>query len=251
MTSASGGPAPSERLTVRGLSVAYHGVPVVEGVQFSLPPGCLCGLVGMNGAGKSTLLQALGGFLPLAGGSVRIDGLPPALARRQQRLACVPQSEQVDWDFPVRVRDVVMMGRYGRMNLLRWPAAADRLAVDRALARVDLGPLAGRPIGALSGGQRKRVFLARALAQEATVLLLDEPFNGVDRPTEQLILNVLRECCSAGATALLATHDLESIPGLCDRVMLLNRRLVAFGPTEAVFTPANLQSTFAAHSVPS
>jgi manganese transport system ATP-binding protein len=241
-------PPATERLAAQGVTVAYHGVPVVDDVSFSLPAGCLCGLVGMNGAGKSTLLQALGGSQPLAAGSVRIDGLPPARAQRLQRLASVPQSERVDWDFPVRVRDVVMMGRYGRMNLLRWPSAADRQAVEQALERVDLAPLAERPIGALSGGQRKRVFLARALAQEATVLLLDEPFNGVDQPTEQLILSVLRERCAAGATALLATHDLETIPDVCDRVLLLNRRLVAFGPTAEVFTPAHLQRTFAAAS---
>ena len=192
-------PPATERLAAQGVTVAYHGVPVVDDVSFSLPAGCLCGLVGMNGAGKSTLLQALGGSQPLAAGSVRIDGLPPARAQRLQRLASVPQSERVDWDFPVRVRDVVMMGRYGRMNLLRWPSAADRQAVEQALERVDLAPLAERPIGALSGGQRKRVFLARALAQEATVLLL-------------------------------------------------NRRLVAFGPTAEVFTPAHLQRTFAAAS---
>lgn len=241
-------PPVTERLAALGVTVAYHGVPVVDDVSFSLPAGCLCGLVGMNGAGKSTLLQALGGSQPLAAGSVRIDGLPPARAQRLQRLSSVPQSERVDWDFPVRVRDVVMMGRYGRMNLLRWPSAADRRAVEQALDRVDLAPLAERPIGALSGGQRKRVFLARALAQEATVLLLDEPFNGVDQPTEQLILSVLRERCAAGATALLATHDLETIPDVCDRVLLLNRRLVAFGPTAEVFTPAHLQRTFAAAS---
>lgn len=241
-------PPATERLAAQGVTVAYHGVPVVDDVSFRLPAGCLCGLVGMNGAGKSTLLQALGGSQPLAAGSVRIDGLPPARAQRLQRLASVPQSERVDWDFPVRVRDVVMMGRYGRMNLLRWPSAADRQAVEQALERVDLAPLAERPIGALSGGQRKRVFLARALAQEATVLLLDEPFNGVDQPTEQLILSVLRERCAAGATALLATHDLETIPDVCDRVLLLNRRLVAFGPTAEVFTPAHLQRTFAAAS---
>lgn len=239
-------PPSNERLAAHALTAAYHGVPVVEDVSFSLPAGCLCGLVGMNGAGKSTLLQALGGSLPLVSGSVRIDGLPPARAQRLQRLACVPQSERVDWEFPIRVHDVVMMGRYGRMNLLRWPTAADRRAVEQALERVDLAPLALRPIGALSGGQRKRVFLARALAQEATVLLLDEPFNGVDQPTEQLILSVLRERCAAGATALLATHDLEAVPEVCDRVLLLNRRLVAFGPTAEVFTPAHLQRTFAA-----
>ncbi|MCS5690410.1 metal ABC transporter ATP-binding protein [Cyanobium sp. FGCU-6] len=243
------GPPPPDRLTAHDLTVAYDGVPAVVDVTLSLPAGCLCGLVGMNGAGKSTLLKALGGFVSPAAGSVRLDGLPPARAQRQQRLAYVPQSEQVDWDFPIRVRDVVLQGRYGRMNLLRWPAASDRRAVERALQRVDLSDLAERPIGALSGGQRKRVFLARALAQEATVLLLDEPFTGVDRPTERLIIAVLRELCAAGAAALLATHDLEAIPDFCDRVLLLNRRLLAFGPTGEVFTQANLLRTFGAAPV--
>lgn len=240
------GPPPPERLAASALTVAYDGEPAVVDVSLSLPAGCLCGLVGMNGAGKSTLLKALGGFVSPAAGSVRLDGLPPARAQRQQRLAYVPQSEQVDWDFPIRVRDVVMQGRYGRMNPLRWPSATDRQAVQQALERVDLSDLADRPIGALSGGQRKRAFLARALAQDATVLLLDEPFTGVDRPTEQLIIAVLRELCAAGATALLATHDLEAIPGFCDRVLLLNRRLLAFGPTGEVFTQANLLRTFGA-----
>jgi manganese transport system ATP-binding protein len=240
------GPPPPDRLAASGLTVSYDGVTAVVEVSLSLPAGCLCALVGMNGAGKSTLLRALAGFLVPTTGRVLIDGLPPPLAQRRQRLAYMPQSEQVDWEFPIRVRDVVMQGRYGRMHLLRWPSAADRQAVDRALERVDLSDLAERPIGALSGGQRKRAFLARALAQEATVLLLDEPFSGVDMPTEQMIIAVLRELCAAGATALLATHDLEAIPTFCDRVLLLNRRLLAYGPTGEVFTQANLLRTFGA-----
>jgi manganese transport system ATP-binding protein len=158
----------------------------------------------------------------------------------------VPQSEGIDCNFPISVWDVVMMGRYGRMNLLRWPSASDRQAVREALRRVELAELQERPIGALSGGQRKRALLARAIAQQGRLLLLDEPFTGVDRRSERLIIDQLRELRQAGATVLIATHDLDAIPGFCDQVVLLNRRVLASGPTAAVFTQANLLRTFGA-----
>ena len=232
------------RLEVSGLSVSYGAEPVLVDVDVELLPGSICALVGMNGAGKSTLFQALMGFLQPLQGRIRIDGLQVAQAQRQQRLAYVPQGDQVDWQFPVRIWDVVMMGRYGSMNLLRWPSRSDRQRVREALQRVDLLPLANRQIGSLSGGQRKRAFLARALCQEAKLLLLDEPFTGVDRPTENLIIQVLLELRQRGATVLIATHDLEAIPRFCDQVVLLHRTVVASGPTEEVFTQSNLRLTF-------
>jgi manganese transport system ATP-binding protein len=239
-------------IAVEHLTVGYNGRPAVVDVTLELQSGSICGLVGMNGAGKSTLFKALMGFLQPSAGSIRIAGCGLHQAQRRQMVAYVPQSEQVDWQFPIRVWDVVMMGRYGSMNLLRWPGGDDRRRVRRALERVDLWPLRQRQIGALSGGQRKRAFLARALAQGAGVLLLDEPFSGVDINTERLIIDLLIELREQGATVLIATHDLESIPSFCDRVVLINRTVLAYGDTSEVFTQANLLRTFtAAPSSPS
>jgi manganese transport system ATP-binding protein len=236
------------RIDVSRLTVTYNGEPAVVDVDLQLEAGTICGLVGMNGAGKSTLFRALTGFVNPTRGTIRIDGLPVAEAQRQQAVAYVPQSEQVDWQFPIRVWDVVLMGRYGRMNLLRWPNAADRQAVTEALRQVDLLPLRNRQIGELSGGQRKRAFLARALAQQARVLLLDEPFTGVDIRTERLIIDLLLKQRQEGATVLIATHDLDAIPSFCDQVVLINRTVLAYGETSEVFTQANLLRTFGAAS---
>jgi manganese transport system ATP-binding protein len=241
-----GSPAPQAGISIEALTIAYNGVPAVVDVNLQLQPGSICGLVGMNGAGKSTLFKALMGFVAPQRGSILIEGLPVAQAQRRQAVAYVPQSEQVDWNFPIRVQDVVMMGRYGRMNLLRWPRAVDREAVESALTRVDLLSLRLRQIGALSGGQRKRAFLARALAQGARVLLLDEPFTGVDIRTERLIITLLLELRQQGATVLIATHDLDTIPSFCDRVVLINRTVLAYGETSEVFTQANLLRTVGA-----
>jgi len=242
----SGAANPSPRLAVEGLCVGYGAESILQSVALRLEAGSICALVGLNGAGKSTLFRALMGFLPPRAGTMRIEGLPVAEAQRRQLVAYVPQDEQVPWDFPLRVWDVVMMGRYGRMNLLRWPAPQDRRAVQEALGRVELTELAPMPVATLSGGQRKRTLLARAIAQEARLLLLDEPFTGVDRRTEGLIIEQLRRFRSEGGSALIATHDLEAIPTFCDRVLLLNRRVLACGPTAEVFTQANLLRTFGA-----
>jgi manganese transport system ATP-binding protein len=239
-------PPPTPRIDVRGLTIAYDGIPAVVNVDLQLQAGSICGLVGMNGAGKSTLFKALTGFVAPSRGQLRLDGLPVAEAQRRQLVAYVPQSDQVDWQFPIRVWDVVMMGRYGRMNLLRWPSRHDCQLVRQALERVDLVDLRDRQIGALSGGQRKRAFLARALAQQAGVLLLDEPFTGVDIRTERLIIELLLEQRNQGATVLIATHDLDAIPSFCDRVVLINRTVLAYGETAAVFTQDNLLRTFGA-----
>jgi|APCry1669189034_1035192.scaffolds.fasta_scaffold03735_3 manganese transport system ATP-binding protein len=227
-------PAGLDRITVTGLWAGYGDGPVLQGLDLQLAAGSICALVGSNGAGKSTLFRCLMGFLAPSRGTLRIDGLPLAEAQRRQRVAYVPQSEEVDWQFPIQVRDVVMMGRYGHMNLLRWPAASDRAAVEAALERLELLPLARRQIGALSGGQRKRTFLARALAQQAGVLLLDEPFSGVDARTEALIRGQLLDLRDAGGSVLIASHDLAGIPGFCDRVLLLQGRIIADGPPATV-----------------
>ena len=235
----------AEGLAAEGLTVTYPGgVTALSDASFALPTGTIAGLVGVNGAGKSTLFKALMGFVPVRQGRVEILGRPVPQALRENLVAYVPQSEEVDWTFPVLVRDVVMMGRYGRMGFLRRASAADRAAVDAALARVDMTAFADRQIGALSGGQKKRVFLARALAQEARVILLDEPFTGVDVATEDAIVALLREMRDEGRVMLVSTHNLGSVPRFCDRTILIKGTVLDHGPTETVFTHANLQRAF-------
>ena len=232
-------------LVARGLTVAYPGGTVaLRDASFALPTGTIAALVGVNGAGKSTLFKALMGFLPVRAGTVRILGRPVREALRAGLVAYVPQAEEVDWTFPVLVRDVVTMGRYGRMGLLRRASAADRAAVADALDRVGMGAFADRQIGALSGGQRKRVFLARALAQEGRVILLDEPFTGVDVATEDAIVALLREMRDEGRVMLVSTHNLGSVPRFCDRTVLVKGTVLDHGPTERVFTPDNLARAF-------
>lgn len=240
-------------LEVEGVGVSYRrGVPALEDVSFALRRPGICALVGMNGAGKSTLFKAVMGFLTPGRGRVLICGRPVRWAQKQNLVAYVPQTEEVDWTFPVSVRDVVMMGRQGRMGFLRIPSAQDREIVADSLARVGMAEFADRQIGALSGGQRKRVFLARALAQRGGIMLLDEPFTGVDIRTERAIVALLQALRDEGHVILVSTHNLASVPGFCDHAVLVNRRLVAFGPVAEVFTPANLSLAFGgdAHQVP-
>jgi manganese transport system ATP-binding protein len=237
-------PPAGPRIEVEQLCVDYNGTVALYDADLSLPAGCICGLVGMNGAGKTTLFKALTGFVRPSHGRIRINGLTVLAAQRDQAVAYVPQSEGIDCNFPISVWDVVMMGRYGSMNVLRWPRQSDRVAVRDALQRVDLLDLAQRPIGALSGGQRKRAFLARAIAQRASVLLLDEPFNGVDVRTEQLMAQLFLQFRQEGRTILISTHDLGHIREFCDLVVLINRTVLAYGETSAVFTPENLARTF-------
>ncbi len=232
-------------LVVDGVSVTYRtGLTALEDARFSLPEGSITALVGINGSGKSTLFKAIMGFAPLSSGSVRILGLPVREALARNLVAYVPQAEEVDWTFPVLVEDVVMMGRYGHMNWLRRPSATDRATVRDALARVGMGDLATRQIGELSGGQKKRVFLARALAQESRIILLDEPFTGVDVTTERQIVTLMQELRAEGRIMLVSTHNLGSVPDFCDRAVLINRRILAHGPTAKVFTRANLEVAF-------
>ncbi len=232
-------------LTVRGVTVTYpNGTTGLSDATFALGPGTICGLVGVNGSGKSTLFKAIMGFVRPSAGEVRIAGLTAREAQKRNLIAYVPQAEEVDWNFPVLVEDVVMMGRYGRMGFLRIPSADDRRHVDRALERVGMSAFRSRQIGELSGGQRKRVFLARALAQEGLVILLDEPFTGVDVKTEAQIIELMRELRREGHLMLVSTHNLGSIPDFCDEVVLVNRTVLAAGPTRATFTQANLQRAF-------
>lgn len=226
------------------VSVCYQQKPVLEDVTVTVPSGVICGLVGMNGAGKSTLFRAIMHAVPLIRGRVRLYGHTVKTAQRRGMVAYVPQTEVIDWEFPVSVRDVVLMGRYQYMGILRRPAAADLAAVDEALARVHLSEYADRQIGQLSGGQKKRVFVARALAQGASLLLLDEPFAGVDVKTEAALIALLKELRDQGVTMLLATHDLATIGSYCDHMILLKQTVVAAGPTAQVFTPALIAATY-------
>ena len=232
-------------LSLRHLSVTYpNGFTAVRDASFDLDPGTICALVGVNGSGKSTIFKAIMGFVRPSAGEVRICGHSVDEALKHNIVAYVPQSEDVDWNFPVLVEDVVMMGRYGHMNFLRIPTRADRRKVDEALERVGMTEYRHRQIGELSGGQKKRVFLARALAQEGRVILLDEPFTGVDVKTESAIVGLLRELRGCGHLMLVSTHNLGSVPDFCDRVVLLNRTVLAAGPTAEVFTQKNLERAF-------
>ena len=232
-------------LYVDQLTVTWrNGHTVLRDASFSVPRGSIAALVGVNGSGKSTLFKALMGFVRVGHGEIAILGQPVNRALRQNLVAYVPQSEEVDWSFPVLVEDVVMMGRYGHMGLLRRPSAQDRAKVDQALARVGLADLRHRQIGELSGGQKKRVFLARALAQEGRIILLDEPFTGVDVKTEVQIIDLLRALRDEGHVMLVSTHNLGSVPDFCDRTVLVKGTVLAHGPTETTFTRANLERAF-------
>jgi manganese/iron transport system ATP-binding protein len=234
-----------EGILAEGVSVTYRsGLTALKDASFAIPTGTITALVGVNGAGKSTLFKAIMGFLPLAAGRIRLLGLPVKEALRRNLVAYVPQAEEVDWSFPVLVEDVVMMGRFGHMGFLRRPSATDRAKVDEAITRLGLTDLRRRQIGELSGGQKKRVFLARALAQEGRIILLDEPFTGVDVTTEEQIIDLLRALRDEGHVMLVSTHNLGSVPDFCDRTILVKGTVLAHGPTETIFTRANLERTF-------
>lgn len=235
----------SATLSVRNLTVTYpNGHTALRSASFEIAASTICALVGVNGSGKSTLFKAIMGFVTPVSGDVRISGLPVAEALKRGAVAYVPQSEEVDWDFPVLVEDVVLMGRYGHMGFLRIPGREDKRMVDNALERVGLSDYRKRQIGELSGGQRKRVFLARALAQDAPIILLDEPFTGIDVQTEGAIITLLRELKAAGRTMLVSTHNLGSVPDFCDEVVLVKGTVIAAGPTAVTFTQGNLERAF-------
>ncbi len=235
----------AEGIAVADATVTYrNGHTALRNASFEIPTGTITALVGVNGSGKSTLFKAIMGFVRLAKGEITILGLPAREALKKNLVAYVPQSEEVDWNFPVLVEDVVMMGRYGHMGMMRIPKAADRAAVDAALGRVGMSDFRKRQIGELSGGQKKRVFLARALAQDGRVILLDEPFTGVDVKTEEAIVTLLRLLRDEGRVMLVSTHNLGSVPEFCDRTVLVKGTVLAYGPTATTFTQKNLEETF-------
>ena len=233
------------RLEVEDVSVAYaNGHLALRDASFQLGGGTICALVGVNGSGKSTLFKSIMGFVQPKAGRVTINGRPVRAALKQHLVAYVPQAEEVDWQFPVSVWDVAMMGRYGAMNFLRIPRAVDKARVEESLRRVSMWDFKDRQIGELSGGQKKRVFLARALAQGGRVILLDEPFTGVDVKTEEAIIALLRELRNDGCIILVSTHNLGSVPEFCDQVVLINKTVLAYGATADVFTERNPSAAF-------
>ncbi|MGG7100634.1 metal ABC transporter ATP-binding protein [Rhodococcus sp. 24CO] len=234
----------SEAIRVENVSVHYGDVHALEHVDLTLNSGSVCGLIGMNGSGKSTLFKVIMGMIKPDNGSVRIAGIEALVARKKGYVGYVPQSEDVDWSFPISVRDVVMMGRYGHMGFTRRPRRADRDAVAHALERVQLTEFADRQIGQLSGGQKKRAFVARGIAQDASILLLDEPFAGVDKRSEATISTLLRELAADGRSILVSTHDLHAVPKLCDEAVLLMRKVLVHSDPDTVLRPENLALAF-------
>lgn len=234
----------SPAIAVQDVTVHYGEVLALDSASFTLDHSRICGLVGMNGSGKSTLFKTIMGMVRPDSGRVLINGHTPARIRKEAGIGYVPQSEDVDWAFPLSVRDVVMMGRYGHLGFTRRPRKADRDAVEHALERVELADFADRQIGQLSGGQKKRAFVARGIAQGATMMLLDEPFAGVDKRSEATITRLLRELATDGATILVSTHDLHALPQLCDEAVLLMRKVLMHGSPDVVLQPENLAMAF-------
>lgn len=232
-------------ICVNDVTVRYsNGHTAIHNVSFQIKGGTTCALVGVNGSGKSTLFKSLMGLVKPQQGKITLCDLPIHQALKQNLVAYVPQSEEVDWQFPVSVYDVVMMGRYGYMNFLRIPKPIDKQKVHEAMTRVNIEHLAQRQIGELSGGQKKRVFLARALAQQSKIILLDEPFTGVDVKTENAIVELLGELRQEGHLILVSTHNLGSVPDFCDQVVMINRTVIATGKTESTFNQENLEKVF-------
>ena len=229
-------------LDIQDLTVAYHRKPVLWDVDLSLPEGRLIAVVGPNGAGKSTLIKAILDLVPKASGTVRIYGHP--YEKQRHRVGYVPQRESVDWDFPVNALDVVAMGLYRRIGWIRPVSRRHRDIAMGELEKVGMSSYAHRQISQLSGGQQQRVFLARALAQNADVYFMDEPFAGVDVATERAIIHLLQELKALGKTCIVVHHDLQTVPSYFDHVVLLNMRVVAAGPTLEVFTEENLKKTY-------
>lgn len=237
----------SPALRLNRVSVAYGPAPALENIDGTVAPGEAVALIGPNGAGKSTLITAILGLVPLTSGQITVLGATPAQARRD--VAYVPQADTLDPDFPISVAQVVLMGRYRRIGWLRRPRPADRQAAHRALERVGLAERARHRFGTLSGGQRQRVLLARAIAAEPRLLLLDEPFNGVDAVSEQALLDAIAALKAEGAAVIVATHDLALAHLACDEVCLLNRRQFGFGPTAATLTPDRLRAAYGGHAL--
>ncbi len=235
-------PESPARLDVENISVSYNGKPVLRDVTFQVPHGARVAVVGPNGAGKSTLFKALVGLLPLSFGKIFIHDLP--LGHHLDCVAYLPQREEVDWRFPVTVRDVVLMGRFGHQKWLQRPRKMDREIARKSLGQMGIADMADRSISDLSGGQQQRVFLARALAQEPHIFLMDEPFTGVDATTQDATLALLDHLREQEVTVLISTHDLNLAASRFDAVLLLNHRLIAYGDSKSVLTPDNLIQAF-------
>lgn len=231
-------------IIANGVRVTYGETVALDDLELEVERGLVHGLIGMNGSGKSTLFKALMGLVRVDSGEIRLFGEAPERSRREGRVAYAPQNEDVDWTFPISVEDVVTMGRYGQMGWRRRASADDRARVDAALERVELSDLRSRQIGELSGGQRKRAFVARGLAQGADLLFLDEPFAGVDKRSEATITKLLRDLAEEGRTIVVSTHDLVAVPALCDQVALINRRIIAHGDVDEVLVPDLLAEAF-------
>lgn len=227
---------------VEQLTVNYDHIPVLWDVCFSIPRGKLVGIIGPNGAGKSTLLKAMLGIVKPLSGKVAFFSHP--LKKNYKKIAYVPQRNSVDWDFPITVLDLVLMGRYGKLNFLKWPRAADKEAARHALNLVGMLNFEHRQIGQLSGGQQQRIFIARALLQDAEIYFMDEPFAGVDIATEQAIIALLDSLKTQGKTLFVVHHDLNSVDKYFDWVILLNTSLIASGPTQEVFHAENLERAY-------
>ncbi len=234
--------ADSPILEVHDLTVSYNKKPVLWGIDFTLPKGSLVGIIGPNGAGKSTLIKTIMGLIPSESGYVKM--FDKKLDEVRGQVSYVPQRESVDWDFPASAFDVVLMGRYGKLGLFKRPRKADKEVAMECLAKVGMDAFADRQISQLSGGQQQRVFLARALAQDAELYFMDEPFAGVDASTEAAIIEILRSMTKAGKTVIVVHHDLQSAKEYFNWVLFLNMRLVASGPTEKVFTQELLQEAY-------
>lgn len=229
-------------LEVQQLTVNYGKTPVLWDISLNVPPGKIVGIIGPNGAGKSTLIKAVLGLIPLLSGSIEFFG--KSLKQVRQRIGYVPQRETVDWDFPITVRDLVLMGRYGKLGLFRRPRQADWAAADYYLETVEMAAYRDRQISQLSGGQQQRVFIARALLQEADIYFMDEPFAGIDLASEAIIMNILRQLREKGKTLFIVHHDLNTVESYFDWVVMLNMRLIACGPVKQAFTPESLYAAY-------
>jgi len=229
-------------LEVSNLRVAYGQKPALWDINLSIPSGTLTAIIGPNGAGKSTLLKSVLGLIPLSAGHARIFG--DEISKSRNRTAYVPQTESVDWDFPISVLDVALMGRYGKLGWFKRPTSEDKRIAQRSLEMVGIQDLASRQIGQLSGGQQQRAFLARALASEADLYLMDEPFAGIDAASEAAIIEIMRDLRKSGKTVITVHHDLQTASDYFDWIVLLNCRLIASGPTAEVLTPENLHNTY-------
>jgi len=229
-------------ISVKNLTISYHKKPAIKGINLEIDSGSVMGIIGPNGAGKSTLLKGILGLLPFDTGEVKIFGKDIDASRK--RISYIPQREQFDWDFPINVHDVVMMGRYAHLPMIGFPKAKDREIVEKALQKIEMHKFADRQIRNLSGGQQQRIFLARSLAQESDVYFLDEPFVGVDAKTEKAIFNLMKELKDNGKTILVVHHDLGKVLEYFDKLILINQTLIAYGKTKDVFTPDTINKTY-------